>query len=528
MLLVDLVNYLINYHLIKDLTTELKKRRKELLQVYNGSSILPAVKVVEKLNALTPYCIELLRAQAAMVSSFEISKAVSDEIDGDGELVQESIWVVAPMGEGARAIAEAFSFAYEPCRRAVKGQDNAIGLELSDFAVAWRTSSDADKFNARRDQTFASAVFTSAAPSMTLSRDDRLLLMTSEARTVIAACAGDEGLTAELRFALKGIFDKAEPCVRSGVPAGGGARQATAARGRGVQQQAAARDQQAARCNAVCPSVAAPGWQPRHMDDQHDRVWASRRQPRPLRELEPAQLRLNSRPPCKLFTVAVNNLLGDIKTALRCLRERGCLSAEHAAEATELAGALAAMARPDVLVLSASEVAVCSLTALMNSDKMTPGLVTHPLDVGSLVAGEFALQTLSRARVVGKGATQARVVIGAARQRYTPRATRGALASGSLLSDAWCAAAGFGSVPRRSRFKSLGLRSALAKPPAAVVKAILDDLGLIDDASLPGLLQTHALVFRGVRSSESVMQARSDGVSVGGGSVIVGGAALFA
>jgi len=260
------------------------------------------------------------------------------------------------------------------------------------------------------------------------------------------------------------------------------------------------------------------------MDDQHDRVWASRRQPRPLRELEPAQLRLNSRPPCKLFTVAVNNLLGDIKTALRCLRERGCLSAEHAAEATELAGALAAMARPDVLVLSASEVAVCSLTALMNSDKMTPGLVTHPLDVGSLVAGEFALQTLSRARVVGKGATQARVVIGAARQRYTPRATRGALASGSLLSDAWCAAAGFGSVPRRSRFKSLGLRSALAKPPAAVVKAILDDLGLIDDASLPGLLQTHALVFRGVRSSESVMQARSDGVSVGGGSVIVGGA----
>ncbi|KAJ1629612.1 hypothetical protein T492DRAFT_1145006 [Pavlovales sp. CCMP2436] len=212
MLLVDL-----------DLTTELKKRCKELLQVYNGSSILPAVKVVEKLNALTPYCIELLRAQAAMASSFEISKAVSDEIDGDGELVQESIWVVARMGEGARAIAEAFSFAV-PCEHClpvchflqVKDQDNAIGLELTDFAVAWRTSSDADKFNARRDQTFASAVFTSAAPSMTLSRDDRLLLMTGEMRTVIAACAGDEGLTAELRFALKGIFDKAVD--KAGVP----------------------------------------------------------------------------------------------------------------------------------------------------------------------------------------------------------------------------------------------------------------------------------------------------------------------
>jgi len=84
-------------------------------------------------------------------------------------------------------------------------------LELTDFAVAWRTSSDAEKFNARRDQTIASAGFTRtpAAQSMPLSRDDRVLLMTGEARTVIAACAGDEGLTAELRFALKGIFDKA-------------------------------------------------------------------------------------------------------------------------------------------------------------------------------------------------------------------------------------------------------------------------------------------------------------------------------
>ncbi|KAJ1619550.1 hypothetical protein T492DRAFT_890166, partial [Pavlovales sp. CCMP2436] len=119
--------------------------------------------------------------------------------------------------------------------------DNAIGLELTDFAVAWRTSSDADKFNARRDQTFASAVFTSAAPSMTLSRDDRLLLMTGEARTVIAACAGDEGLTAELRFALKGIFDKAvdkagaaghvtpNPEKKRKKAGGGGAAAATAA-----------------------------------------------------------------------------------------------------------------------------------------------------------------------------------------------------------------------------------------------------------------------------------------------------------
>ncbi|KAJ1629694.1 hypothetical protein T492DRAFT_873066 [Pavlovales sp. CCMP2436] len=89
----------------------------------------------------------------------------------------------------------------------VKG--TTLDFELTDFAVAWRKSSAKEKFNARRDQTFDFTGFTSAAPSMTLTRDDRILLMTGEARTVIAACAGDEGLTAELRGALKGIFDKA-------------------------------------------------------------------------------------------------------------------------------------------------------------------------------------------------------------------------------------------------------------------------------------------------------------------------------
>ncbi|KAJ1634313.1 hypothetical protein T492DRAFT_1142300 [Pavlovales sp. CCMP2436] len=242
MLLVELVVFLTNYHTIKELTTELKTRRKELLLAYNGSSTLPAVTKVEKWSKLTPYCIDLLRAQGARASGYEVSVAIEDKLSEEGEHVQEAIWVVSPMGARAGSIARAFRLAHGlardsavyptlpllpplptllpdwtsmPCehnlavRQFLQVKGTTLDFELTHFAVAWRKSSAKDKFNARRDQTFDFTGFTSAAPSMTLTRDDRILLMTGEARTVIAACAGDEGLTAELRGALKGIFDKA-------------------------------------------------------------------------------------------------------------------------------------------------------------------------------------------------------------------------------------------------------------------------------------------------------------------------------
>jgi hypothetical protein len=134
-----------------------------------------------------------------------------------------------------------------------------LNLERTDFVVAWHKTSAADMFNARRAQTIASADFSYAAPSMTLTRDDRARLMTGEARSVIAVCAADEGLTAELRFALKQLFDKA-------VDTAGAAEHVTAnpptkrtyTKAKKTAKAAAAEGGEAAAAHAVNPPQVAP------------------------------------------------------------------------------------------------------------------------------------------------------------------------------------------------------------------------------------------------------------------------------
>jgi hypothetical protein len=152
MLLVDLVDFLINYSTIKEFTVELRARRKEQLHAYNGSSLLPSVQKVEKWKpSLTPYCIDMLRGQAAQASRYEVCEAIPNEFDEENELVQEVIYVVAPMEGGAQAIAAAFRAAYVPARRsgctpaeAIAHASPAAAAAAADVAAAAAAADAAD------------------------------------------------------------------------------------------------------------------------------------------------------------------------------------------------------------------------------------------------------------------------------------------------------------------------------------------------------------------------------------------------
>lgn len=107
MTLTELVNEVVNYSALKEVRTEMAARRRDLLHTYNNSSVLPAVAEFEKLAAVTPHAIDVLRAQGAQACKYEVVLAAK-EADGGRQM---PTYVVARMGSGARSIASAYGTA---------------------------------------------------------------------------------------------------------------------------------------------------------------------------------------------------------------------------------------------------------------------------------------------------------------------------------------------------------------------------------------------------------------------------------
>ena len=125
--LVDLVEFLTEYREMHEIKNEIKSCKRALLQAYSDVK-LPSVAALERKKIISPYAVDVLRAQAAEATGYEMAEALP------GPSAELSTYIVARQGGGAKSRAAAFREAHDAA--VGQGADEKTALAIATAAAA--------------------------------------------------------------------------------------------------------------------------------------------------------------------------------------------------------------------------------------------------------------------------------------------------------------------------------------------------------------------------------------------------------
>ena len=123
----DLVEFLTEYREMHEIKNEIKSCKRALLQAYSDVK-LPSVAALERKKIISPYAVDVLRAQAAEATGYEMAEALP------GPSAELSTYIVARQGGGAKSRAAAFREAHDAA--VGQGADEKTALAIATAAAA--------------------------------------------------------------------------------------------------------------------------------------------------------------------------------------------------------------------------------------------------------------------------------------------------------------------------------------------------------------------------------------------------------